>query len=102
MTTKPFNQLTPAKAERLALLAEECGEVVQIIGKILRRGYESFHPDNPDMTNRQLLEKEIGDVMAAADLMVNAGDVDDDEFLRHARIKQARVRNYLHHQSDPT
>ena len=24
-----FNQLTPAEAERLALLAEECGEVMQ-------------------------------------------------------------------------
>jgi hypothetical protein len=37
-----FNQLTDAEAERLALLAEECGEVVQVIGKILRHGYESY------------------------------------------------------------
>ena len=34
----PFNGLTPAEAERLALLMEECGEVVQIIGKVLRHG----------------------------------------------------------------
>jgi hypothetical protein len=26
---EPFNGLTPAQAKRLALLAEECGEVVQ-------------------------------------------------------------------------
>ncbi len=31
-----FNELTPAEAERLAYLAEECGEAIQIIGKILR------------------------------------------------------------------
>ena len=33
-----FNNLTPGEAERLAILAEECGEVIQIIGKILRHG----------------------------------------------------------------
>ena len=34
-----FNQLTPAETERLAILAEECGEVIQAVGKILRHGY---------------------------------------------------------------
>lgn len=41
-----FNGLTPAEAERLAMLSEECGEVIQIIGKILRHGYDSYHPDD--------------------------------------------------------
>ena len=34
-----FNGLTPAEAKRLALLAEECGEVLQAIGKVLRHGF---------------------------------------------------------------
>ena len=44
---KHFNQLTPAEAERLALLLEELGEAQQAIGKILRHGYASTHPANP-------------------------------------------------------
>lgn len=42
---KNFNGLSPAETERLALLSEEMGEVQQAIGKILRHGYESIHPD---------------------------------------------------------
>ena len=30
------NNLTPAEEERLALLSEECGEVIQAIGKVLK------------------------------------------------------------------
>jgi hypothetical protein len=60
-----FNGLSPAEAERLALLLEELGEAQQVIGKILRHGYESHHPENPDDSNRALLEGELGDVMAA-------------------------------------
>jgi len=41
---KHFNGLSPAEAERLALLAEECGEVVQAVCKVLRHGYESTNP----------------------------------------------------------
>jgi hypothetical protein len=52
-----FNRLTPAEAERLALLLEELGEAQQIIGKILRHGYESYHPDDPETTNRTLLAR---------------------------------------------
>jgi hypothetical protein len=66
---KHFNQLTPAQAERLAMLAEECGEVIQIVGKILRHGYESYHPANPRLTNRDLLAKELRDVNAVLQVM---------------------------------
>ncbi len=61
MKAEHFNQLSPSEAERLAMLAEGCGEVVQAIGKILRHGYESTHPDGGP-TNRATLERECGDV----------------------------------------
>jgi NTP pyrophosphatase (non-canonical NTP hydrolase) len=67
--TGHFNQLTPAEAERLAMLAEECGEVIQVIGKILRHGYDSYHPANPRVTNRDLLAKELRDVNAVLHAM---------------------------------
>jgi hypothetical protein len=58
------NQLTAAEAERLAMLAEECAEVIQVIGKILRHGYDSYHPDNSTVSNRDLLAKEATQVVA--------------------------------------
>lgn len=95
--TKHFNGLTAAEAERIALLLEEAGEVVQACGKILRHGYDSRHPDGgPD--NRESLEKELGDLMGAADLMVRASDLSDIEVTDHRRQKLVNCRQYMHHQ----
>lgn len=96
----PFNRLTPGEAERLALLAEECGEVVQVIGKILRHGYESCHPNGGD-SNRVLLERELGDLLAAKELMCSEFARGEDlsaaciDSFRDQKLK--RVRQYLHH-----
>ena len=89
--------LTPAEIERLALLMEEMGEAAQAIGKILRHGYGSRHPDGGP-TNREALEKEIGDVRAAISLMIEKGDLSVAELWRHEEEKQESVKRYLHHQ----
>lgn len=68
-----FNQLTPAQAERLAMLAEECAEVIQVVGEILRHGYDSHHPSDPSTTNRQLLEREMTDLRAVASALWRDG-----------------------------
>ncbi|MDJ0712582.1 MAG: hypothetical protein QNJ14_19525 [Woeseiaceae bacterium] len=48
------NYLDDHEAERLAILAEEAGELIQTIGKILRHGYDSYNPDCPsDGDNRE-------------------------------------------------
>lgn len=91
-----FNGLTPAEAERLAMLAEEAAEVIQIVGKILRHGYASYHPDNPSLTNRVLLMNELADFNAVQLLMENSGDVFriGDEIDRIL----GRKLTYTHHQ----
>lgn len=97
-----FNNLSAAELERIALLMEECGEVVQVCGKILRHGYESRHPMNPHgPTNRRLLEQELGDVRAAVSLLVIGNDVRDNAIDEHKRAKQSRLYRYLHHQPPP-
>lgn len=94
-----FNQLSPAELERLALLAEECGEVVQAVGKILRHGYASTNPFYPDLqTNRQNLVKEIGDMMVAVDFMLKSGDISEADVNDRMRVKHHKVWDYLHHQ----
>jgi NTP pyrophosphatase (non-canonical NTP hydrolase) len=100
------NGLTHDMSERLAILTEEIGEVLQVIGKIERHGYESSHPDRPENTNRDDLERELGHVQAAIDIMCGLfdgglGDLED------GRIHASRVQKlddivpFLHHQQPP-
>ncbi len=94
-----FNQLSPAEAERLALLAEECAEVIQIVGKILRHGYLSHNPNKPEAgTNQAMLENELGDVRAVTDLLIESSDVSGEMVAAHARSKLRNAKPYLHHQ----
>jgi NTP pyrophosphatase (non-canonical NTP hydrolase) len=93
-----FNCLTPAQAERLALLAEECGELVQAVGKILRHGFDSVNPRIPySRNNRGQLEKEMGDVRAAMIMLCEAGDTDKAAVHSLADKKLREVGRWLHH-----
>jgi len=99
--TEHFNQLTPAEAERLAMLAEECGEVIQIIGKILRHGYASHNPkDMKKMPNKFLLSKEMGDVLAVWREMTYLDGVGGDT-LHDTAMAWAKKLEYSHHQETP-
>lgn len=96
-----FNKLTPAETERLACMSEECGEVVQEIGKVLRHGYEDRSPHDPEcMTNRQNLEKEMGDVLYWMIEMAKAKDVSIDNIFEYVEAKQKKVGKWLHHQGE--
>ena len=95
--TSHFNQLTEAEAERLAFLLEEMGEAQQAIGKILRHGYESRHPDGGP-TNRMALGNELGDVYHAMARVFEAGDLDEDAVIQHAVGKVRSAGKYMHHQ----
>lgn len=97
-TTEHFNKLSEAEAERLALLSEELAEVQQVIGKILRHGYESHNPfDENKTTNRSLLEGELGDAQYAIQLMCLENDVSNPKIQDYAKSKSSRVKKYLHH-----
>ena len=91
-----FNGLTEGEAERLAILIEECGEVVQVIGKILRHGLRSRHPKT-DAANRDLLVMELGHVKAAISMLIEAGDMTAAELRQARNTKLGSVSIYLHH-----
>lgn len=98
---KHFNGLTPAEAERLACLAEELGEAVQAIGKILRHGYDEWSPfDDTRTTNRQSLERELGDISAVCKLMDEEGDIDPLRIRRAHHAKLVKLPKWTHHQPD--
>lgn len=82
-----MNKLTNAQLERLAKLSEECGEVIQIVSKIIRHGYDSSHPDYKNIPNKALLEKELGDVLAMINMMFNANEINIHSVNLNSHIK---------------
>ncbi len=105
MTPTPFNNLSPAETERLSILAEECAEVILVVGKTLRHGWTpTDHSVNPPKgyDNREDLITELGHVRNAIDLLIEKGDLGN--FALHgiaisAAAKRAKWGPYLHHQS---
>lgn len=94
-----FNELTPAEAERLAMLIEECSEVVHAAAKVLRHGYDSFDPtDESKGDNRRMLGLELGDLDAIIGLMQTAGDFRAGLISQGARKKLLSLQRYAHHQ----
>lgn len=96
-----FNGLTPAEAERLEILGEECGEVIVALGKIKRHGYESTNPHETNSpTNRERLTVELGHVMAAVRAMVAKADLDERLIQDSAARKESSINQWTHHQPD--
>lgn len=94
-----YNRLTPAETERLAILSEECSEVIHMCSKIIRHGYESSNPNDPNhTTNRDLLAVEIGDTLHAIGLVT--GDLDILTIKEAEDSRPERMARYLHHQGD--
>ena len=93
------NNLSPAQIERLALTAEEMGEAIQVICKILRHGLHNTHPGS-GLGNQTLLEMELGDVLYAIDLLQLSGDVTATGVASGKEAKRIRVQQYLYHQRE--
>lgn len=95
-----FSALTEAQIERLAILAEEANEVSQAAMKIIRHGYASYNPDDPEAgSNREMLEAEFSELQGVFLAMKDAGDVRVPGVHRAIESWQKKLR-YCHHQGD--
>lgn len=97
--TNQATGLLPAQIERLALVAEEAGEVIQAIQKILRHGFESSNPELPleqRVTNRQHLEKELGQLHLVMGILAASGDADGPSIAVHCERKALSLPKWLH------
>lgn len=93
------NDLCDAELERLAILAEECGEVQQMVGKIIRHGYYSYHPsDVTQRKNKDYLIDEIGDILWIVLLMIEKNDINISDLVKRMNHKEEKSKKYLHHQ----
>lgn len=89
-----------SEMERLAILSEEMGEVQHLIGKILRFGYASTHPDTPLVTNKDRLTEEVGDMIGSLILMDIKGDLNYKELFEQATRKLKKLKKYTFHQGE--
>lgn len=97
MNTTFSTNLTEAEIERLVILIEEAAEVQQIASKILRHGYGSYNPfDEKKTPNRELLNKEIGDLQSAIDMLSDYHDINEASIAVYANRKKDGRKKYLH------
>lgn len=73
--------------EILLILQEECAEVTQAISKCFRFGPDQIKP-GLDVTNIQMLEEEIGDLLAMIELLVDSNVGVTNEGLLEAKKKK--------------
>ena len=95
---KSVNGLNPPQIELLALLAEECGETVQAVCKILRHGYKSNF-EGKEYDNKRILEKEIGHIFSATKLLCNSKNIKDEKITTSKEDKLKLITKYLHHRN---
>jgi NTP pyrophosphatase (non-canonical NTP hydrolase) len=96
-----FNGLKPEVAELLAILAEECGEVTQCIGKILRHGLRTNPYDPNGMDNADKLETELADIESIVHLLTLLRVINNGRIVQRIEPKLERLRRpgILHHSS---
>ena len=79
--------------EILDILQEECAEVVQAVSKCRRFGIDTVNL-KLNISNRDLLCQEIGDVMAMITLCYDFGIVDYDQVLAATDAKIEKLRTW--------
>jgi NTP pyrophosphatase (non-canonical NTP hydrolase) len=84
------SMITDKLDEALTILAEECGELVQVISKIRRFGIE----DNNVKNKREWLAQEIGDVAAMIDVLIDQGELTPEIIEQAKQTKKDKLRVY--------
>lgn len=82
----------------LSKLAEEAGEVMQVVGKILGTGGESAHWDGSDLRVR--LVEELGDLIAATEFVAEMNGLDVVAIVERSRTKLDTFRRWHAEQAD--
>ena len=80
--------------EILLILQEECAEVSQAISKCFRFGPDQIKPGK-DRTNIDMLQEELGDLLAMIDLLVwNGVGVDWNSLLTAKKQKFEKLKQW--------
>lgn len=77
--------------DAMAILIEECSEVIQAVSKCFRFGIDGQYNDR---TNRARLEEEIGDLLAMIDILEYQGVVNRRALAVHKTNKFEKLRRW--------
>ena len=73
----------PEETSLLGHLAEECAEVIHVVGKILRHGWHNSHPDYGNVPNSILLVKELADIEKVKQQVFDTGKLSVEKKVQH-------------------
>lgn len=78
----------------MAILQEECAEVVQAVSKVYRFGLDNSWNG---VTNKQALITEIGDVLALIDILIKETDINisEEDILDAIEAKREKLKIFL-------
>ena len=82
----------------MAVLQEECAEVIQAVSKINRFG---MHGEWQGVTNKQSLVTEIGDVLAIIKVLMKETDINitENDLEKAVEAKLKKLEIFLPHES---
>ena len=93
--------LTPYQDECLEILAEECAEVIQEKSKIFRFGCNEYSWHNTTLKHVEMLEQELGDLLAMIELVQQSDIGITTAGLELAKQKKLeKVRNWMTNKKD--
>lgn len=79
--------------EALDILQEECAEVIVEVSKCRRFGLDSVHYKT-GIEHRQMLEQEIGDVMALIEILVDRGLLSEQGLVDAYTAKKEKLKEW--------
>jgi NTP pyrophosphatase (non-canonical NTP hydrolase) len=82
----------------LSKLVEECGEVLQVAGKLMGTGGQVEHWDGTDL--RERMTEELADLLAAIDFLQYMNDLDTIPDLIWCEVVGRGPRGYVHNRPD--
>lgn len=77
--------------EILTILQEECSEVIQVISKGRRFGFDAEYNRS---TNRERLSEEVGDLLAMIDLLVHYEIISEDDIQKAKEAKFVKLKQW--------
>lgn len=81
------------KTQIMTIMQEECAEVIQAISKIMRFGWDDYHPET-GISNRCSLERELADLIVMITLLKDTGELDLHAMERFKMLKLEKLKLY--------
>lgn len=83
--------------EALCILQAKCAEVIQVVSKIYRFGAETRWPFTGSPRNVDLLEEELGDLLAMMEILVDEGLIRREKIQLASHRKKLKLKEFSKH-----